>query len=695
MRRILSLPGLAVAAWASCLGLLGLLAGMVLGRAWHPHFLPATTMLLLVVVTGLALVVGASWRIIRGQRRRRALSCLLIGWAPLWFLAGFFLHDLAITSRQKIPLTPALELLMPLAESLMDLEARFRYPQRTVGDMVVMISPAMPEADARMLVAAMDRHVRALEARLGRRTGGIIHWARGPLLGTGGNAAIFGLCMGTQLGEAPADAEGLCTVDRHEVAHCVLNSQCPALLDPPAMLTEGWARANQGVDAATLAYRVRADLEDGNALTLRQLTAPDWYDRHEEPAYFQGATLVNFLLRRFGPETFLELYTTCTQSTFESDCRRILGLDLDGLDAAYRAEIERLISQAPPVERLRLERLRLGPGVDATDWKAFLADYFESARRMLAPYHHARLTAVWTGSTTDAGGQRDVSTYEERVVRSGELASLRRQSSGHELALLAHPRRSIAADRPAPREPWLLEDGSRLTPPQLRHRILQRIDELDVAGRRSAALIALADDLPGFRGIDAFAVTALERFTESGRPRVRVRIENHFPASNPLRWRADTYVLAADDLYATQSEHVEGVGPDSKTYQTNFTYDRHEGTPVLSSMQTMDDSPAGSHPTSELEVVERQFGPIAEEDFDPDRFLDGPQIKETQPGLDADEPSLLKRWYWLTFPIGALGLFGGAVLSYGTGRNRDVSSIVEIAPSIPGAPGEAQAVIQK
>jgi hypothetical protein len=61
MRPILSLPGLAVAAWASCLGLLGLLAGMVLGRAWHPHFLPATTMLLLVVVTGLALVVGASW----------------------------------------------------------------------------------------------------------------------------------------------------------------------------------------------------------------------------------------------------------------------------------------------------------------------------------------------------------------------------------------------------------------------------------------------------------------------------------------------------------------------------------------------------------------------------------------------------------------------------------------------------------
>ena len=359
----------------------------------------------------------------------------------------------------------------------------------------------------------MDRHVRALEARLGRRTGGIIHWARGPLLGTRYHA-IFGLCMGTELGESPADAEGLCTVDRHEVAHCVLNSQCSTLLNSPAMLTEGWARANQGVDPATLAYRVRAHLERGTALTLRQLTGPDWYQRHEEPAYFQGATLVNFLLRRFGPEAFLKLYTTCSPSTFEADCRRILGLDLDGLDAAYRAEIDRLISQAPPVERLRLERLRLGPGVDAADWKAFLANYFEAAERMLAPYHHARLTAVWTGSTIDTEGQWEVGTYEERVLRSGEFASLRRRSTGDELAFLAHPRRSIWASRPAPDQAWSLEDDSRLTPPQFRHRILERIDALDVVGRRSVALIALADDLPGFRGIDACVVTALEHFTE-------------------------------------------------------------------------------------------------------------------------------------------------------------------------------------
>ena len=99
-------------------------------------------------------------------------------------------------------------------------------------------------------------------------------------------------------------------------------------------------------------------------------------------------------------------------------------------------------------------------------------------------------------------------------------------------------------------------------------------------------------------------VTALDRFTEGGRPRVRVRIEDHSPDDRRRDWRAMTYVLAADDLYAVQSERAEGVGPDNTTYQASFTYDRHEGIPVLRSVQGSNDSPDGSRSTSELKVVE-------------------------------------------------------------------------------------------
>ena len=91
---------------------------------------------------------------------------------------------------------------------------------------------------------------------------------------------------------------------------------------------------------------------------------------------------MNFLLDRFGPESFLKLYTTCSQATFESDCRRILGLDLDGLDAAYRADVERRLSEAGPRDHVWLARRPLGPGVNESQWKAFLAEYFAAADRL-------------------------------------------------------------------------------------------------------------------------------------------------------------------------------------------------------------------------------------------------------------------------------------------------------------------------
>ena len=669
MRRILSLPGLAVAAWVSFLALLALLAGMLAVLARHPHFLPATTMLALVVASGLAVIAGSSWWIARGPDRRRALACLLIGSAPLWFLAGLFTYGLAITSGRNAPMTPALKLLMPLAESLMDLEARFRYPQRTYGEKVVMLSEPMPEAEARAQVAAMDRHVRALEERLGRRTDGTIHWARGPLLGQD-SESVIGLCMGSRPGAALADDEGLCHLDRHEVAHCVATSHCNALFDAPAVLSEGWAQANQGDDPVEAAGRAWEAIERGGGLTLRQLTGPAWYDRHEWPAYQHGAPLVNFLLRRFGPEKFLHLYTTCRQATFEADCRRVLGLDLDGLDAAFRADLVRTATRDGPLARRRLERLRLAPGVDAADWKAFLAEYFAAAERLLAPYHHARLTSAWTRSSTDANGRTEKGGYEDRLLRSGEYASVRRRSPAHEQVYLAHPRRSISARRDGPGRPWRVEDESRRTPEQSRRRTLDLIDGTAIAGHWDIVpLVGLAESFSLLLSTDPFVVAAFERFSEDGRPRVRVRIEDRSPAAWSPPWRARTLVLAADDLYAQQSERSEGLGPNNReTHESVFTYDRHEGLPLLRSERTLTTSPDGAHATSDLKVVERRFGPIPEEEFDPDRFLDGPRETDAPRDPYAAAPTLLTRFRWLPFTIGVLGLIAGSAISLGTLR---------------------------
>src|SRR5262249_8598389 len=154
------------------------------------------------------------------------------------------------------------------------------------------------------------------------------------------------------------DAEGLAPTDRHEVAHGVIASLCPLSSAPPAVPVEGWAEANMGEDPVEQSRGLKEQWERGDGFTLRQLTGARWYHRHQNPVYACGAPLVDFLLRRFGPDKFLELYTTGRPATFDADCRRILGLDVDGLDAALRADVDWFLAEAGSLDCRRLERLR-------------------------------------------------------------------------------------------------------------------------------------------------------------------------------------------------------------------------------------------------------------------------------------------------------------------------------------------------
>ena len=248
MRRILSLPGLAVAVWVSCLAFLGLLAGMVAVLAWHPHFLPVTAALALVIVAGLALIVGASWRIVRGPDRRRALSCLLIGAAPLWFLAGFFLYGLAVGTGRKIPLNRG--------------DQAARSPGRVVDGPrgAVRLSAADGRREGRDDLGA---DARGRGPRPGRRDGPARPRPRGaagpddprdhPL---GARAAAGHRASrhhrplhGEPAGRGAAGCRGPVprpTATRSPTA-CSPASAPRGSIRPP-LLTEGWAQANQGTD---------------------------------------------------------------------------------------------------------------------------------------------------------------------------------------------------------------------------------------------------------------------------------------------------------------------------------------------------------------------------------------------------------------------------------------------------------------
>jgi hypothetical protein len=48
------LARLAILVWVSWLALLGLMFGMLRLNAWHPHFAPVTTVLVVTIASGLA-----------------------------------------------------------------------------------------------------------------------------------------------------------------------------------------------------------------------------------------------------------------------------------------------------------------------------------------------------------------------------------------------------------------------------------------------------------------------------------------------------------------------------------------------------------------------------------------------------------------------------------------------------------------
>jgi hypothetical protein len=645
MRRFSRLAWLAVVVWIGWLGLMGLLGGMLVGHVRHPHFLPVTAVLAVFVGAGLVLVTLGTWRVLRGPGRLGALTCLLLGTPPLLFFAGHFLYGLKAGYGRTVDIDLPIKALVPLGESVMDLEARFRYTRRTVGEKVVMISGEVPRA--REQVAAMDRHVRALERRLGLTTRGRIHWVRGPLLGMDGKA-IYGICLGSRPGANPTDDEGLTGLDRHEVAHCVIGNHMDVDTDPPAVLSEGWAEANSGLDPTALMSRLVSARENGRSFSLAELTGPDWYNRHEWPVYNRGGPLVNFLLKTYGPERFVRLYLTCRQATFADDVRRVLGVTVDDLDAAFWADVERCVGRGDTREAL-LRRLKTGPGVEPSAWQAFLDEYFREAARLLEPSRHVRMTAERSFSTTDAKGKAETFTTAFSIADSGAFRSVRARHPQVEVVELAHPRRSFRASRDKPGEPWVVDEFAGTPPEAAYRRMLGSVRVTEQVTEAPASLLQLADELRNRVDTSRIAVTKIERFTEGDRRYVRVRLEDRTAG---VGWRSVTAVLSADDHFAVRSNEVERT--DGTVVRGTFEYDDHDGVPVLRSSRSAGPSSDGGRFEGRLTVLERRFGPTPESEFTPERLLDGPTVRKP-PDPDpyrTDRPTFAD-WYRVPFAAGA------------------------------------------
>jgi len=662
--------------WAAWAGLVAAMAVMLALQVWHPHYLPVTVLLVALVAAGVALILGGLWRLILGPRRLRALTCLLIGLAPLLFFAGHFLYGLKVGYSRDIPLDLPLKMLVPFGESFFDLLTRFLYPVRTGGETVVMIAEPMPGAPGQ--VAAMDRHIKAVRARLGGvATNRRVHWVRGSLMGIGGHA-IYGMCMGSRPGEQPADAEGLTWLDRHEIAHCVLSSFMPTSIEPPSVLTEGWAQANQGDDEQAVAVRALESRQQGQSIPLRELTGPVWYNRHHWPAYFQGAALVNHILRKHGPEKFLELFRTCGRTTFAGDCQRVLGVSLDELDGAYWADVEQLAgNEATPVDRLR--GLKTRPPVTPAAWSAFVDEYLAATRPLIAPYERVDMTIERTFHSKDEHGKPETVIHRIVYRRSGDLMALRVTYPHAAFACLAMPDRSFVAHREDEQAPWEIVDRPRDDPALAYRRAASRIAETESFSRDAAILLVLAVDLRSLAVAKSYSVTRLERFTEGGHPYLRVCIDD--TAQNPREWRSVTVVLAADDKLAARS--CESVLPDGSHLREELAYDHDAGVPILRSCRTEVVGRAGKIRDGSTTVVERRFGPVPASEFSEERLLDGPVVHKPAPSDDElyKDPKTFADLYRVALAAGVFALITGLVCGFLGGFRRRIEPELSDASS--------------
>ncbi len=356
-----------------------------LTQTLQPNFWPLVIGIVAQLLASVVAAAAGMWRTLRGPRRMAALGWCLLGVTPLCLWASQLSYTIWFLQGRQLDPNLLIRISRPAGLALADAASRVLYQQRTEGRHVVMIHSGILDSP-RKDVALMDEHLQRIQELLGRKMRSKVYWVRGPLLGITARGG-----MGWALGSPDTDWHEpgrLPYLDLHEAAHAIIGTldrsdyHVPLDHDVPAILAEGWAETQSNYPDKFLVQRAWNQRRRGLTLSLRELTSRDMYRRHRGPAYDQGSPLVQYILEQFGPETFFELHITCRRTTFEADCQRILGLDLDQLDRAYW----NYVKQQMGVDRSgELVFVELAPEVDQTLWSEFVSEHLaaaEQARRL-------------------------------------------------------------------------------------------------------------------------------------------------------------------------------------------------------------------------------------------------------------------------------------------------------------------------
>jgi hypothetical protein len=628
-------------------------------RVDHPSFVPILGTLSLLALTGFALLVGSIVRLIRQPDRTRTLGWLLIGITPLMLAAAHLGCGAWILFRDRGSSSPPIKLAAATATSVADAVGRWRNPLRTSSERVLVFHDQASLTPAEM--GQLDKHVVGMENLLKQTPGGMAYLFRGPVFDT--NAAGGWYLCGLAVVERPENKIGY--LERHELAHVVIDRYCSATARPPTLLIEGWAETQSGYPPGYLAQRAWERRCRGERITLAAMTGGAWYDGNGPHSYAFGGALVDCILRVHGAPKFLELYRTCRPETFPADVSRVLGVTLDELDVQYWEDVARQVTGEPSEMAEQFANAALAEGINRDEWRKFAHQFVAELDR---PQIEAEPVYQKIAFSYSRGGEQAVNHSEvgEFIHAGDRHRSLRRVGDVEEL-VLATPAVSCLLTKAADGI-WSLSgwDSGGRRPPDYWNNVAWLCGDKHER-QRSLLLNALHE-----RNRKDLLITQFEQVSTEQGPVARV--EFTFPSmlnTQPCQAtaRLETLPERRNAIRQREVRHVAAKESSIESAQYEYPADDPHSARVTRS-ETRYDS-GQSHFTSEWKLLEHKPWAVDESAFDPKTY------GVSQAAVDA---YYRPAWYlWIWGALAPVSLLSGVIL-LATSRRR-LATNPELPPS--------------
>jgi hypothetical protein len=644
----------ATVAWIAWL--IGLAWMIVTFRAQvlQPNFWPLVLLLAVQVLAAAVASCRGLWRLVQGPRRAAAMGWMLLGMGPVCLWAAHLSYGVWFLQGRQLDPNLLIQMSRPVSLALGDALTRVLYRERTEGRYVIMIHNGdlnSPQQD----VAAMDAHLKRMQDFFGRKMQSKVRWVRGSMLGVSGRGGD-GWALGSTDTKQRETGE-LAYLDRHEVAHAIMETldhaeyRLPTDHDVPAIVIEGWAETQSDFPDMFLVQRAWDQRRSGLTLSLRELTSEDWYRRHRGPAYDQGSALVEYLLHEFGSEKFFELYVTCRRETFEEDCQRIFGVNLDELDRAYWEYVEQQIN---PNETGGLAFVELAPEVDEELWREFVREHLAAAEqaRQLSGRMRAQMEIVSEYPAAKPLPMQRVD-FLDLLIDGGRWRLLEHFDERKQLTV-ATPSRCFSLHQSAESDGWQPRDGTwmgeELQYPYLRQSILA--DAWALLGHYS--LVEGESAVWNSRS-DPY-VTQIERVSRDGLELIRIAFVNRDDTTGRVGYSSGELYAEPASAWAIRLADLRDDREDDSVRHGRLSFElqpRGDEPPLLQSHQ-------GEWKNGEETTLIRHFSnsydfapQITEADFSSETY--GVALPQRQP---ARRPA----WYvLLSLALVLVSLVGGTV----------------------------------